>query len=100
MEIRGIVSRSVRIALVRRHLNQVSRNEARCNAQVAKNLYQQPCRVATGSHALFKSLLACLDAWVKPRYVADFVAHPLIQVDQKASCSAVVGGNVLKKSTE
>ena len=65
-----------------------------------KNLHQQPRRVAAGPHALFKSLLARLDARIQPRHVADFVSHPSIQVDQKADRSALFAGKLLEKSLQ
>ena len=67
---------------------------------MAKNLHQQPGRVATRPHALFKSLLAWLDAGIQPRHVADFVAQTSIQIDQKADRSALTSGNLVEKSLQ
>src|SRR5271156_2667273 len=103
MEIRGVAlwaAPTLRNRLVRRDLNEVSRDEACRDSQMAKNLHQQPCGVTARPGALFKSLLACLDSRVQPRYVTDFVSYPSIQVDQKSDRSALLDGNVLKKSSQ
>jgi hypothetical protein len=65
-----------------------------------KNLYQQPCGVAAGPHALFKGLLARLDSVIQARHIADLVSHPSIQVDQKTDRSALSAGELVKKSPQ
>src|SRR6266550_1833561 len=65
-----------------------------------ENLHEQPCRVTAGSHARFKSLLACLDARIQPHHVTNFVSHPAIQVDQKGDRSTLLVRKALKKSLE
>src|SRR3984893_12071518 len=103
MQIRGVGPRTAGTfisALFRRQLNQIPGDEACRDSQMPENLHEQPCRVTAGPRALFKSLLACLDAWIQPRHVANFVSYPAIQVDQKSDRSALLDRKVLKKSLE
>src|ERR1700722_18769723 len=103
MQIRGVGLRTAgtfQRALFRRQLNQIPGDEACRDSQMPENLHQQPCRVTAGPRPLFKSLLACLDARIQPRHVANFVSHPSIQVDQKGDRSALLAWEVPKKSLE
>src|SRR5580704_2387034 len=103
MQIRGVVLRTAgtfQRVLFCRQLNQVSGDEACRDPQMPENLYEQPCRITAGPRALFKSLLACLDPWIQPRHVANFVSYPAIQVDQKGDRSTLLVREALKKSLE
>src|SRR5580704_13968323 len=103
MQIRGVGLRTagtLQIALFRRQLNQIPGDEACRDSQMPEDLHEQPCRVTARPCALFKSLLACLDARIQPRHVANFVSHSAVQVDQKGNRSALLARNVLKKSLE
>src|SRR5271156_4280295 len=65
-----------------------------------EDLNEQPCRVAAGPHAFFKSFLTCLYAWIQPFQIANFVSHASIQINQKADRPTSLGRNPVEKSLE
>ncbi len=68
-------------------LDEISRDEARREADVAQNLDQQPCGVAAGSFFQGQRLFARLDAGFEPDDVPDRVLKLLIQRDQEIDAS-------------
>jgi hypothetical protein len=82
-EIGGGAGRSFERLHVRHELNQIARNEARRDSQVAHDLHQQPCRIAARPGAQREGLLASLHARLHADDIADFVLHQLIEADQK-----------------
>src|ERR1700730_16187002 len=67
---------------------------------MSENLDQQACRVTAGARALFKRLLACLDARIQARHIVNFVSHAPIQVNQKADRSVLLAGTLPKNRLE
>ncbi len=97
---RGVRLHLVRRFLVRCQLNQIAGDEACGDSQMPENLHQEPCRVTAGSRALSKGLLACLDARIQARDVANFVSHSAIHVDQKADRSLFLAEKFPKEGFE
>ena len=68
-------------------LDQVARDEARRQPQVAQHLHQQPTAVAAGAAAQAQRLLGALDAGFEPDGVAYVALHFLVEGDQKIQCA-------------
>ena len=64
-------------------LDQVARDKARRQAQMAQDLHQQPGRIAAGAGALAQGLLAALHPGFHADDVADVLAQTLVQADQE-----------------
>src|SRR5271155_2199813 len=80
-------------ALVRRQLNQISRDEARSNSQMSENLHQEPRRVTAGPAASFHRLLPCLDGGIHARHIVNFVSPTPIQVNEEADRTLLLSRN-------
>ena len=93
-------ARTLGRALLRRHLNEISGDEACRDSQMSQNLHQQPSRVAARAGTLCERLLARLDARIEPRHIVDFVSHPPIQIDQETDRSALLVRKLPKKTLE
>jgi hypothetical protein len=89
MQVREVGCRSGRTLEgrdIRHELNQVTRDEARREPEVAQQLDQQPRRVPAGSAAELERPLRRLDAGVEPDDVADVVAERTVQFDEEVVC--------------
>src|SRR5258708_35789929 len=74
--------RTVNGLLVRRQLNRISRHEPRSEAQVARRLNEQPCKVATRAVTTLERLFGCEDAGFHPNVVAKRSIHEAVQIDE------------------
>ena len=68
---------------VGRELDQVARDEARRQAQVAQQLHQQPARVAAGTALERERFLRRLHARLQPNGVGDVLPQLLVDADQE-----------------
>ncbi len=74
-------------------LNKITGDEASGKSQIAKNLDQEPCRIATGTGCELERLLARLHARLHADHVTYLVLHSLVQGDQKIDRAHAVARN-------
>ena len=86
--------------LVGLELDQISRHEARGEAELAQQLHEQPRAVAARARAAFERLLGGLHAWLHADQVPDLRGELAVQVDQEvdgAARRAVDGRETLRE---
>jgi hypothetical protein len=75
-------------------LDQVARNEARRQPEMAQHLHQQPGGVTARAARQFEGFLGRLHAGLEADDVAHRLLHLPVEVDQKVDAGARFGGNV------
>ena len=75
--------RAVERFLVGPELHQVARHEARCEAEVAQDLDQQPAGVAAGAEREIEGLVGRLHAGLEPDRVADGALQVVVDADEE-----------------
>ena len=81
-------------------LDQIARDEARGEAEMAQRLDQQPCRVAARTGAGAKRLLRRLDARLHADDVADFLLQLRVEIDQEIDGAVGLARNLLQVGGE
>src|SRR5262245_59948171 len=75
---------------VRFQLNQIAGHEAGRESKTAKNLDQEPCRVAARAASPLERLFARLDARLHANQVSDLALKPSVEIDEKCDRARVM----------